>query len=126
MTNVVVYKCIPCLEKNNKDLYIILKLKYCSDYLDTNATCRHGDECNYVHAIFPAGFHADDVKIMEDHVTNTEGYSFKDKNIGNTTPEEDQWRLPFLVKLLDQRCELFTCEESTANIDDLIESLCAS
>ena len=52
--------------------------------------------------------------------------SFKSKNIGYTTPEEDTWRLPFLVKLLDQRSELFTCEEDTANIDELIESLCAS
>ena len=57
----------------------------------------------------------------QDHVN-----SFKDKNIGNTTPEEDKWRLPFLVKLLDKRSELFTCEEDTANIDELIESLCAS
>ena len=55
----------------------------------------------------------------QDHVN-----SFKDKNIGNTTPEEDKWRLPFLVKLLNQRSDLFTCEEDAANIDELIESLC--
>jgi hypothetical protein len=57
----------------------------------------------------------------QDHVN-----SLKDKNIGNTTHEEDKWRLPFLVKLLDQRSELFICEEETSNIDELIESLCAS
>ena len=52
--------------------------------------------------------------------------SFKSKNIGYAAPEEDKWRLPFLVKLLDQRTELFTCEEDTSSIDDLIQSLCAS
>ena len=52
--------------------------------------------------------------------------SFKAKDIGYMTPVEDQWRLPFLEKLLDQRRELWTCEEETSHIDELIESLCAS
>ena len=52
--------------------------------------------------------------------------SFKAKDIGYMTPVEDQRRLPFLEKLLDQRRELWTCEEETSHIDELIESLCAS
>ena len=51
---------------------------------------------------------------------------FKVKDIGYMVPEEDQWRLPFLEKLLDQRRELWTCEEETSHIDELIESLCNS
>ena len=53
-----------------------LKNRYCADYLDTNSTCRHGKNCTYLHAVWPTDFHADDIKIMRDHVSNTEGYSF--------------------------------------------------
>ena len=52
--------------------------------------------------------------------------AFKVKDIGYMTPEEDQWRLPFLEKLLDQRREIWTCEEETSHVDELIESLCTS
>ena len=52
--------------------------------------------------------------------------AFKKKNIGYLAPEEDKWRLPFLMKLLGQRRELFICEEDTGYIDDVIDSLCAT
>ena len=51
---------------------------------------------------------------------------FKQKDIGYKIPEEDEWRVPLLRKLLDQRRELYSCEEDTSNIDELIESLCSS
>ena len=51
---------------------------------------------------------------------------FKNTNIGYSAPEEDKWRLPFLMKLLAQRRELFICEEDTGYIDDVIDSLCAT
>ena len=51
---------------------------------------------------------------------------FKQVDIGYQTPEIDKWRVPLLRKLLDQRSELYSCEEDTSTIDELIESLCAS
>jgi hypothetical protein len=51
---------------------------------------------------------------------------FKSKDIGYQTPEADKWRLPLLRKLLDQRRDMYTCEEDTKTVDELIESLCAS
>ena len=51
---------------------------------------------------------------------------FKSKMTGYLAPAVDEWRLPFLRKLLAQRSEFFTCEEDTSTIDELIESLCAS
>ena len=41
-------------------------------------------------------------------------------------PDEDQWRLPLLVKLLDQRREISACEERTKTVSELIDSLCHS
>ena len=41
-------------------------------------------------------------------------------------PAGDEWRLPFLVKLLDQRSEMAVCEERIKTISELIESLCYS
>ena len=41
-------------------------------------------------------------------------------------PAEDEWRLPLLVKLLDQRREMFVCEERTKSNSELIDSLCYS
>ena len=41
-------------------------------------------------------------------------------------PEMDMWRLPLLVKLLDQKLEMETCEENTKTIRELIDSLCTS
>jgi hypothetical protein len=57
-----------------------LSNKYCADFLDVNATCRHGEKCNFVHAVFPSGFTAEDVKIMEEHVQKTNGLRFKHYN----------------------------------------------
>ena len=39
-------------------------------------------------------------------------------------PAEDEWRLPLLVKLLDQRRDMSACEENTKSISELIDSLC--
>ena len=39
-------------------------------------------------------------------------------------PAIDEWRLPLLVKLLDQRREMSLCEEGTKSISELIDSLC--
>ena len=41
-------------------------------------------------------------------------------------PAEDEWRLPLLIKLLDQRREMYVCEEKTKSISELIDSLCYS
>ena len=65
-------------------------------------------------------------EIVSHNIQSVTATSFKAKDIGYMTPVEDQWRLPFLEKLLDQRRELWTCEEETSHIDELIESLCAS
>ena len=39
-------------------------------------------------------------------------------------PAEDEWRLPLLLKLLDQRRDMSACEENTKSISELIDSLC--
>ena len=57
-----------------------LSNKYCADFLDVNVTCRHGEKCNFVHAVFPSGFTTEDVKIMEEHVNKTNGLKFKHYN----------------------------------------------
>ena len=41
-------------------------------------------------------------------------------------PEMDKWRLPMLVKLLDQRLEMQICEDNTKTISELIDSLCST
>jgi hypothetical protein len=41
-------------------------------------------------------------------------------------PAEDEWRLPLLVKLLNQRMEMRACDEATTTISELIDSLCYS
>ena len=41
-------------------------------------------------------------------------------------PAEDEWRVPLLVKLLDQRREMSVCEEKTKSVSELIDSLCYS
>ena len=43
-----------------------------------------------------------------------------------SVPELDEWRLPLLVKLLDQRREMSVCEERTVAVSELIDSLCHS
>ena len=56
-----------------------LKNKYCSEFLDTNATCRHGENCNFIHAVWPTSFPKEDVDIIKDFVAKTEGLSFANK-----------------------------------------------
>jgi hypothetical protein len=41
-------------------------------------------------------------------------------------PDEDTWRLPLLVKLLDQKREMQTMNEKTQTLSELIDSLCYS
>ena len=58
-----------------------LEKKYCSDFLDDGATCRHAEKCIFEHAIFPSGFSKNDVPIMEEHIKNTPGISLSKKNV---------------------------------------------
>ena len=58
-----------------------LEKKYCSDFLDDGATCRHAEKCIFIHAIFPSGFSKNDVPIMEEHIKNTPGISLSKKNV---------------------------------------------
>jgi hypothetical protein len=52
--------------------------------------------------------------------------TFKKSYRGYQVPGEDSWRMPLLGKLLEQRREMFICEEDTITITGLIESLCMS
>ena len=49
---------------------------------------------------------------------------FKEKYNFHPVPAEDEWRLPLLVKLLNQRMEMRCCDETTTTISEL--SLCYS
>ena len=51
---------------------------------------------------------------------------FKTQYRGYLVPDEDQWRLPLLKKLLYQRREMDTCGEDVTTITELIDSLCTS
>ena len=55
-----------------------LKNRYCSDFLDTNSSCRHGDKCTLVHAIYPTNVPEEDNKMIDKFVEGTEGLSFVD------------------------------------------------
>ena len=54
-----------------------LDKKYCTDFIDTSQSCRHGEKCHFVHAVFPTGFTKGDAKIIEEFVEKTDGLSFK-------------------------------------------------
>ena len=56
-----------------------LKNRYCSDFLDTNSSCRHGDKCTFVHTVYPTNVPEEDRKIIDKFVEETEGLSFVDK-----------------------------------------------
>ena len=56
-----------------------LKLKYCSEFLDSNSSCRHGDKCTFKHAVWPSGFADEDKKLFEEFINNTDGLSFVNK-----------------------------------------------
>ena len=49
-----------------------------------------------------------------------------EKYSGYEIPAEDGWRLPLLVKLLDQKREMEVMIEKTKTISELIDSLCYS
>ena len=51
---------------------------------------------------------------------------FKQMYTGYMVPEVDSWRLPLLVRLLDQRRDMVVCEEEVETITGLIDSLCSS
>ena len=55
--------------------------RYCANFLDTNAFCKHGRNCKFIHALFPSGFTEKDKELMTKHVKETKGLSFKDKNV---------------------------------------------
>ena len=55
--------------------------KYCAEFLDTKEHCKYGDNCHYAHVTFPSGFTKKDKALMIKHVQETEGLSFKDKNV---------------------------------------------
>ena len=50
--------------------------KYCSEFLNNSTSCRHGDNCNFSHAIFSHGFAKEDAKPFEEYIVKTEGYDF--------------------------------------------------
>ena len=54
-----------------------LEKKYCSAFLDVGETCNRGENCHFIHAIYPHGFTENDKVIMKKHLDNTEGLSCK-------------------------------------------------
>ena len=53
-----------------------MEQKYCSDFLDAGETCRHGDKCHFVHAVYPGGFTENDKPLMATFVKDEKGLSF--------------------------------------------------
>ena len=59
-----------------------LEKQYCRDFLDSNRICKHGNNCNFVHAIYPSGFTKNDKILMAKHIGDTDGLSaIKDNNV---------------------------------------------
>ena len=58
-----------------------MEKKYCAEFLDTKEHCKHGNNCHYAHVTFPSGFTEKDKALMIKHVQETEGLSFKEKNV---------------------------------------------
>ena len=58
-----------------------MEKKYCADFLDYDAICAHGKNCKFTHASYPRGFTEKDKILMAKHVQDTNGLSFKDKNV---------------------------------------------
>ena len=55
--------------------------RYCARFLDTNAFCKHGQNCKFIHAVFPSGFTEKDKELMTKHMKETKVLSLKDKNV---------------------------------------------
>ena len=53
-----------------------LEKKYCSDFLDSSSVCSHGNSCKFVHALYPKGFAANDLPIIDKFIVDTPGLSF--------------------------------------------------
>ena len=53
--------------------------RYCSDFLDFNKVCAHGEDCRFTHAVYPEGFEGNDAKVFEEYINNTSGLSFVKK-----------------------------------------------
>ena len=58
-----------------------LTQKYCADFLDSNCSCRHGDQYSFVHAVYPHRFLPEDAKLFKEHVEKFDGLSFVDKKV---------------------------------------------
>ena len=52
--------------------------------------------------------------------------SFKQAYKQYELPEQDRWRLSYLMDLLKQKYEMKACDEKTGVVTELIESLCSS
>ena len=66
------------INKTGKKIYLPkgLENKYCSDFLDAGETCRRGDKCRFVHAVYPGGFTDKDKLIVDEFIKNEPGLSF--------------------------------------------------
>ena len=60
-----------------------LSKKYCSEFLDTGTSCRHGDACHFEHAAYPHGFPDEDVKLLDEWIDKMDGYKFAFKKPTN-------------------------------------------
>ena len=54
-----------------------LEKRCCADFLDCGESCKHGESCNFEHALFPSSFTQIDRDIMKKHVNDTAGIVFK-------------------------------------------------
>ena len=50
----------------------------------------------------------------------------KEGLLNTAVPMEDEWRAPFLARLLDERRTMFLAEEEMKNMDNLIKMVCSS
>ena len=83
------------VSKTGKKIYFPkgMDKKYCSDFLDAGEHCRHGDKCNFVHAVFLGGFTDKDKSLMEKFIENESGLSLNqyarvaNKHVSATTPK---------------------------------------
>ena len=55
--------------------------RYCAEFLDVGEVCMHGKNCRFTHTLYPSGFMEEDRALMAKHVQETNGLSFKDKNV---------------------------------------------
>ena len=58
-----------------------LTQRYCADFLDSNSSCRHGEQCSFAYAVYSHGFPPEDAKLLREHVEKFDGLSFVDKKV---------------------------------------------